>query len=292
MLHPATTLNVNGRLLDLAEPVVMGILNVTPDSFYDGGRHTGVDEALHQAEKMVAEGAAILDIGGMSSRPGAEIIDVETELQRVLPVVEALHQRFPEVPISIDTVRARVAREAVGAGAAIVNDISAGRIDEPGAMYAAVAELRVPFVLMHMQGLPGTMQLDPHYEGDVVLDVLDFLIAELGKLRALHVHDVIIDPGFGFGKTVAHNYALLDRMHVFGITDCPILAGVSRKSMICKVLGVSPENALNGTTALHMVALEQGARILRAHDVREARQTIQLWQQLQAVRRTYGSVNL
>ena len=292
MLHPATTLNVNGRLLDLAEPVVMGILNVTPDSFYDGGRHTGVDEALHQAEKMVAEGAAILDIGGMSSRPGAEIIDVETELQRVLPVVEALHQRFPEVPISIDTVRARVAREAVGAGAAIVNDISAGRIDEPGAMYAAVAELRVPFVLMHMQGLPGTMQLDPHYEGDVVLDVLDFLIAELGKLRALHVHDVIIDPGFGFGKTVAHNYALLDRMHVFGITDCPILAGVSRKSMICKVLGVSPENALNGTTALHMVALEQGARILRAHDVREARQTIQLWQQLQAVRRTYDSVNL
>ena len=286
------TLTVRGRLIDLATPVVMGILNATPDSFYDGGRYDGVAAALRQAERMIEDGAAMLDIGGMSSRPGADVIDPDTELHRVLPVIEAIHRRFPETPISIDTVRARVAREAVAAGAGIVNDISAGRIDEPGAMYAAVAELRVPYVLMHMQGLPGTMQLDPHYDGDVVLDVLDFIIAELGKLRALHVHDVLVDPGFGFGKTVTHNYALLDRMHVFGITDCPILAGVSRKSMICKVLGVNPVDALNGTTALHMIALEQGARVLRAHDVREAVETIRLYEQLQAVRRTYDSVNL
>ena len=291
MLHPATTLTVRHRLLDLTTPVVMGILNTTPDSFYDGGQHNGVDDALRQAERMLEEGAAILDIGGMSSRPGAEIIEVDEELRRVLPVIEAICRRFPDAPISIDTVRARVAREAVAAGAGLVNDISAGRIDAPGAMYAAVAELRVPYVLMHMQGLPGTMQRDPHYEGDVVLDVLDFLIAELGKLRALHVHDVILDPGFGFGKTVAHNYALLDRLEVFGITDCPILAGVSRKSMICKVLGVNPKDALNGTTALHIVALQRGARMLRAHDVREARQVIALWQQLEAARRTYEAVN-
>ena len=289
MLHPATTLNVRGRLLDLSSPVVMGILNTTPDSFYDGGRYAGVEDALRQAERMLAAGAAILDIGGMSSRPGADIIGVEEELRRVLPVIAAIHARFPEAPISIDTVRARVARAAVAAGAGLVNDISAGRIDAPGAMYAAVAELGVPYVLMHMKGLPGTMQLDPHYEGDVVLDVLDFLVAELGKLRALHVHDVILDPGFGFGKTVAHNYALLDRLHVFGLTDCPILAGVSRKSMICKVLKVHPDRALNGTTALHLVALQQGARILRAHDVREAWEVIALWQQLAAARRTYAA---
>ena len=292
MLHPATTLNVRGRLLDLNEPVVMGILNVTPDSFFDGGRYRGADDALRQAERMIREGATMLDVGGMSSRPGADIIDEAEELRRVLPVIELLSQNFPDSIISIDTVRSKIARQAVAAGAGIINDISAGRIDEPGAMYDVVASLQVPYVLMHMQGLPGTMQDDPQYAGDVVLDVLDFLIAELGKLRDRHVHDVLIDPGFGFGKTVAHNYALLQRMHVFGITDCPLLAGVSRKSMICKVLGVDPPAALNGTTALHMVALQQGARILRAHDVREARQTILLWQQLEAARRTYAADNV
>ena len=283
MLQPADTINVRGRLVDLRRPVVMGILNVTPDSFFDGGRYDGVEAALQQADRMLREGATLLDVGGMSSRPGAEIIDEETELSRVLPLVESLHRRFPEVPISIDTVRARVAREAVAAGAGIINDISAGRIDEPGAMYQAVAELGVPYILMHMQGLPGTMQLDPHYEGDVVLDVLDFLIAEVGKLRELFVKDIIIDPGFGFGKTVAHNYSLLGRMHAFGIMDLPILAGISRKSMICKVLKVNPDAALNGTTALHMIALQQGARLLRAHDVREAVEVIRLWEQLEAV---------
>lgn len=276
MLHPATTINCKGRLLDLSEPLVMGILNVTPDSFFDGGRYTGRDEALRRVEQMLREGAAIIDLGGMSSRPGARIISEEEELERVLPVVEAVAARFPEAILSVDTIRARVAREAVEAGAHIVNDISAGRFDED--LFATVAKLQVPYVLMHMRGTPRDMQQNPEYE-DVVREVLDFLIEKLGALRAAGVKDVIVDPGFGFGKTVQHNYQLLKNLHAFRITGCPVLAGISRKSMICKVLGVSPAEALNGTTALHMVALQQGASILRAHDVAEARQVIRLWQE-------------
>ena len=277
MLYPRLTLNCRGRLLSLDKPVVMGILNVTPDSFFDGGRYNSADDALRQAERMLEEGAAIIDIGGMSSRPGSEFIGVEEELQRVLPPIEAVASTFTEAIISIDTVRSQVARRAVEAGAAIVNDISAAAFDD--AMYPTVAELGVPYILMHMQGSPKTMQRNPEYE-DVVREVLDFIIAEVGKLRSLDVKDIVIDPGFGFGKTVEHNYQLLKQMHVFGLTELPILAGFSRKSMINKVLNTKPEDALNGTTALNMVALQQGAKILRVHDVRPAVETIKLWQQL------------
>jgi dihydropteroate synthase len=277
MLYPRLTLNCRGRLLSLEEPVVMGILNVTPDSFFDGGRYNSKDDVLRQTERMLEEGAAIIDIGGMSSRPGAELIAVEEEMQRVLPPIQAIASAFPKAIVSIDTVRSQVAREAVEAGASIVNDISAAAFDE--AMYPTVAALGVPYVLMHMQGSPKTMQRHPEYE-DVVQEVLDFLIAEIGKLRALDVKDIVLDPGFGFGKTVAHNYQLLKQMHVFGITELPVLAGLSRKSMINKVLKTKPEHALNGTTALNMVALQQGAKILRVHDVRPAVETIKLWQQL------------
>ena len=272
-----TTLNCRGRLLSLSRPLVMGILNVTPDSFYDGGRYAGVDAALFRASAMLEEGAAIIDIGGMSSRPGAEILSSETELQRVLPVVEAIARRFPEAILSIDTIYSKTARACVEAGAAIVNDISGGRLDEQ--MFETVAELEVPYILMHMKGMPGNMQGQATYE-DVVAEVLDFFIESIGRLRSLGVKDIVLDPGFGFGKTSAHNFRLLNNLHVFQITGCPLLAGVSRKSMIWKTLKITPEAALNGTTALHVIALQQGARILRVHDVRPAVETICLWETL------------
>ncbi|MAT55451.1 MAG: dihydropteroate synthase [Saprospirales bacterium] len=280
MLHSQLTINCRGKLLSLESPVVMGILNATPDSFFDGGKHAEVTAALHRCEAMLKEGAAIIDVGGMSSRPGADIIDEEEELRRVLPVVEAIVREFPDTVISIDTVRSVVARACVEAGASIVNDISAGRLDPE--MYPTVAGLGVPYILMHMKGTPSDMQLDPEYD-DVVQEVLDFLIAETGKLRSLGVKDIILDPGFGFGKTVDHNYQLLKNLQVLKMLECPILAGISRKSMICKVLEVNPPAALNGTTALHMVALQQGAGILRVHDVKEAVEVIKLWQQLESV---------
>jgi dihydropteroate synthase len=258
----------------------MGILNVTPDSFFDGGRYTEKEALLRRAGQMLEEGAAVLDIGGMSSRPGAELISVEEELRRVLPAIETIHQEFPEAIISIDTIRAKVAEEAVAAGATIVNDISAGAFDE--ALYETVARMQVPYILMHMKGSPKTMQDNPDYE-DVLQTVLDFFIAEVGKLRELDIRDIILDPGFGFGKTVGHNYQLLKNMHIFKILDLPLLAGLSRKSMVNKVLKIKPEDALNGTTALNMIALQQGAKLLRVHDVRPAVEAIRLWQQLEKV---------
>ncbi|MEZ4959476.1 MAG: dihydropteroate synthase [Saprospiraceae bacterium] len=276
MLHPKKTINCKGRLISLEKPLVMGILNVTPDSFFDGGRHATIGQALKHTEKMLEEGAMFIDVGGMSSRPGAPLLDVDVEMGRVVPVVEALGQNFPDAIISIDTFRSKVAIAAVEAGAHIVNDISAGRQDE--FLFETVANLGVPYILMHMQGTPATMQASPQY-GDVVADVLDFFIQRVGELKQLGVKDILLDPGFGFGKTVGHNYQLLNNLHVFNMLELPVLAGISRKSMICKVLGVKPENALNGTTALHVIALQQGAKILRVHDVKEAAETIQLWQQ-------------
>lgn len=279
------TLNCRSRLPDLSRPVVMGILNVTPDSFFDGGRCTTMDDLLRQAEKMIDAGAKLLDIGGASSRPGAIEVTEDQELIRVLPAIEILGKHFPETIISIDTWRGKVAMEAVQAGASLVNDISAGSLD--AAMYPTLQALQkngsgsVPYILMHMQGRPETMQQAPIYS-DVVTEVLDFFIAEVGKLRALGVTDIVLDPGFGFGKTVEQNYQLLRQLPVFShVLGLPVLAGLSRKSMICKVLKVNPDHALNGTTALHMVALQQGANILRVHDVREARQVIQLWEMLE-----------
>ena len=280
MLNPKRTLNCSGRLVSLEKPLVMGILNVTPDSFFDGGKHTQLDAQLKQAEKMLKEGATFIDVGGMSSRPGAEVITVEEELKRVIPTVEAIAVQFPEALVSIDTVNSKVAREAVTAGACMVNDISAGVFDQ--ALYPTVDDLQVPYILMHMQGKPASMQDQPTYT-DVVQEVLDFFIQEVGKLRALGVKDLIIDPGFGFGKTVAHNFTLLKKMHVFKMLDLPILAGVSRKSMICKVLKINPIDALNGTTALHLVSLQQGAKMLRVHDVKEAMEVIRLWEQLEKI---------
>ncbi len=280
MLHPNRTLNCNGQLLALETPIVMGILNVTPDSFYDGGQLKNVDAVLHQAEQMLVEGASILDIGGMSSRPGAKVITVEEELRRVIEPIAAIHQRFPEAILSIDTVQARVAQAAVEAGASVVNDISAGRLDTQ--MYPTVADLQVPYVLMHMQGRPETMQQSPSYN-DPIEEVLDFFIQEVEKLKALGVKDIVLDAGFGFGKRLEDNYLLLKKMHVFQILDCPVLAGLSRKSMIYKHLDLTPDTALNGTTALHMVALQQGARILRVHDVAEAVQCVRLWELLEKV---------
>jgi dihydropteroate synthase len=280
MLHPNRTLNCNRQLLALETPIVMGILNVTPDSFYDGGQLKNVDAVLHQAEQMLVEGASILDIGGMSSRPGAKVITVEEELRRVIEPIAAIHQRFPEAILSIDTVQARVAQAAVEAGASVVNDISAGRLDTQ--MYPTVADLQVPYVLMHMQGRPETMQQSPSYN-DPIEEVLDFFIQEVEKLKALGVKDIVLDAGFGFGKRLEDNYLLLKKMHVFQILDCPVLAGLSRKSMIYKHLDLTPDTALNGTTALHMVALQQGARILRVHDVAEAVQCVRLWELLEKV---------
>lgn len=232
---------------------------------------------LTQVEKMLKEGAAIIDLGGMSSRPGAELITEAAELKRVLPAVEVILREFPDAMLSVDTFRSQVAAQAVEAGASIINDIYAGRFD--GQMFETVARLGVPYIMMHMQGDPSNMQKAPSYQ-DVVKEVLHFFIEKLGELRALGVKDVVLDPGFGFGKSIEHNYQLLRQLSIFRLTDLPILAGISRKSMICRVLEVKPIDALNGTTALHMVALQQGARILRVHDVREAMEVIRLWEQL------------
>ena len=284
MLSQQQTINCKGHLISVEKPIVMGILNITPDSFYDGGTNANISTVVKKAEQMLEEGATILDIGGMSSRPGATIISVEEELKRVLPVITAIIKEFPEAIISIDTVQSVVAKQAIEAGAAIVNDISAGKIDK--AMYETVAQLGVPYILMHMQGKPKDMQADPIYEA-VQLEVLDFFIAELGKLRTLGVKDVIIDPGFGFGKQLNHNYQLLKEMHIFKILEVPILAGLSRKSMIYKVLDCTPKEALNGTSVLNLVALQQGASILRVHDVKEAMETIRLFNYLETVSLSY-----
>ena len=260
------------RLVEVRFPLVMGILNATPDSFHAGSRVT-VDEGLRTAEKMLEEGAAILDIGGMSTRPGADEVPEEEELQRVLPLIDAVHRRFPQAMLSVDTWRARVAREAVGAGACMVNDIGAGLLD--GAMLPTVAALGVPYVAMHMQGRPRTMQQAPHY-GDVVAEVTHFLSERLAAAHREGIADVVLDPGFGFGKTTAHNYALLKEMTRLKALGAPVLVGVSRKRMINEVLGTTPAEALNGTTVLNTLALLNGAAILRVHDVREAVEVVRL----------------
>ncbi|MBX2871392.1 MAG: dihydropteroate synthase [Saprospiraceae bacterium] len=278
MIEQHTTLNCNGTLLELSSPIVMGIINVTPDSFYADSRASSVEQALRLAETHLEEGATILDVGGMSSRPGAEIIGVEEELNRVLPIIKALKARFPETVISLDTIRAEVAAAGVEAGAGMINDISAGSLDEN--LFSTVTTLNVPYILMHMQGRPSNMQSQPTYD-NLVQDIFDFFVKKVGELRALGLKDIIIDPGFGFGKQLEHNYTLLQSMHVFQVLGLPILTGLSRKSMIYKLLEVEAAEALIGTAALHMVALQQGSKILRVHDVREANEVIKLWSQLE-----------
>lgn len=252
----------------------MGILNATPDSFYNKGRDSHVDDMLRNAEAMLQQGAAILDVGGASTRPGQPLITADEELQRVIPVVVALRQHFPDAWLSIDTYNSKVARETVQAGADIVNDISAGAFDTE--MLITVAALGVPYIAMHIQGTPETMQQNPSYD-DVTSEVKNYLEQKIEDCVAAGITDIIIDPGFGFGKTVAHNFALLRELHSLQDLNRPILAGLSRKSMICKPLKVSPEHALNGTTALNMVALQNGADILRVHDVKEAMEVVRLF---------------
>jgi dihydropteroate synthase len=251
----------------------MGILNATPDSFYNKGQDSHRDGLLRNAEKMLKEGATILDIGGASTRPGQPFINIDEERRRVVPIIEAVHRHFPEAWLSVDTYHAKVAQEAVAAGAGIVNDVSSGAIDSD--MLQTVAALDVPYVAMHMQGTPETMQVNPTYE-NVLMQVLIYLKNVCERCADAGIKQVIVDPGFGFGKTAEHNFTLLRYLNMFSVLGKPILAGVSRKSIVCKPLKVNPEHALNGTTALNMVALMNGAHIIRVHDVKEAMETITL----------------
>lgn len=272
-----TTLQSGGRLLDISKPVVMGILNATPDSFYNKGRDSSPNALLANAEKMLREGAAILDIGGASTKPGSALINPGEEQNRILPVVAAINQHFPEAWLSVDTYNASTARAAIGAGASIINDISAGKFDKD--MLSTVAALNVPYIAMHIQGTPEIMQQNPQYD-DVVTEVRRELAAINAKCEAAGIADIILDPGFGFGKTIRHNFQLLNQLDTFRILGKPILAGLSRKSTIWKTLGTNADGALNGTTALNMVALQQGANILRVHDVKEAMEVVKLFLQL------------
>lgn len=271
------TINIQGQLLSLKHPIVMGILNLTPDSFYEQSRVANKNFLLKRAESMLANGAEILDLGAYSTRPGAEAISEEEELNRMLPAVEALKKEFPSVILSIDTFRASVAKATVDLGAGIINDVSGGTLDEK--MFSTVAKLKAPYVLMHMKGTPQTMSNYTDYD-NLNVDILNYFIEKITELRALGVQDILIDLGFGFAKTREQNFELLNAMQSFQILDCPMLLGISRKSMITKTLNIEAKDALNGTTALNMVALMNGAKILRVHDVKEARECVQLFKAL------------
>ena len=272
---PSSLLSPHGRLLDLRRPQVMGILNLTPDSFFAGSRIASEKDLLTRAEAMLAAGAAVLDLGAYSTRPGADDIAETEETRRLLPAIAALRREFPAAFLSADTFRAGVAEAAVQAGADLVNDVGGGTLD--ATMFATVGRLRVPYVLMHLRGNPQTMSQLTDYEDDIVLELLRHVPDQLAHLRAAGVVDVLLDPGFGFAKTAAQSYELLRRLPELHTLGLPLLAGLSRKRMVYGPLGLGPEAALNGTTALHMVALQGGARLLRAHDVAEARQTVQLF---------------
>ncbi len=267
------TINIQGKIISLQEQWVMGILNVTPDSFYDGGAHNSIQTAIAQTQKFLNEGAQIIDVGGYSTRPNADDIAVQEEINRVVPVIAALKQKFPNIIISIDTFRAEVARQAIQHGAAMINDISAGELDPT--MFETVAALQVPYILMHTRGTPQNMQSQTDYT-NMMDEIITFFSTKINKLKALGVNDLIIDPGFGFAKTLDQNYELLQKLSYFNVLELPILVGLSRKSMVYKLLQTTAAEALNGTTVLHTLALEQGASILRVHDVKEAVETITL----------------
>lgn len=270
-------INCRGKLIDLSQPKVMGILNATPDSFYDGGKNNQIVNALHQVELMLKEGADFIDVGGISTRPGALEVSESEELNRVIPVIETILREFPETLLSIDSYRSEVVKASVEAGAAIVNDISAGNLDEN--LFQTVAELKIPYVLMHMKGTPQTMQQNPVYD-DVATEVNQFLSEKIRILKGLGINDIILDPGFGFGKTVEQNYELIKSLDLIGFGEFPLLAGVSRKSMITRLLDVKPSEALNGTSILNFYSLQKGAKILRVHDVKEAKEAIRIWEML------------
>jgi dihydropteroate synthase len=267
-------MNCKGQLINLSTPKIMGILNVTPNSFFDGGKYSNENELRSQVEKMIAQGATFIDIGAYSSKPNAEFVSEAEEIARIVPVISLIQKQYPEVLLSIDTFRSEVARVCIENGAAIINDISAGKLDEK--MLETIAKYNVPYVMMHLRGTPQTMQTYTNYD-DVVKEMLLYFSERIAQARYFGINDLIIDPGFGFAKTVEQNYEVLQKLELFNILELPILAGISRKSMIYKTLGTVPEKALNGTTVLNTLALTKRAKILRVHDVKEAMECLTLY---------------
>ena len=267
------SINCNGNLIDLSSPKVMGILNITPDSFFDGGKYSNTTAILNRVEKMLSEGATFIDVGAYSSRPGAKHISEDEELERILPIIKLLINKFPDLLISVDTFRSKIAEQCISNGACIVNDISAGGFDST--MFSTIAKLQVPYIIMHMQGTQQNMHVKPTYD-DVVKDVLYYFSKKINELRHLGVNDIITDVGFGFGKTVSQNYELLKNLDLFKSLDTPTLAGLSRKSMLFKPLEITQNEALNATTSANTIALLNGANILRVHDVKEALEAIKI----------------
>ena len=271
------TINCNGKLIDLSTPKVMGILNSTPNSFFDGGKYKSESEILNQVEKMILEEATFIDIGAYSSKPSAEFVSEEEEINRLLPVIDLVLRNFPETLISVDTYRSGVAQKAIENGAVIINDISAGNLDNK--MLETVAKLKVPYILMHMKGTPQTMQSLANYE-DIIKEMLFYFSEKIALARSLGINDLIIDPGFGFAKTLEQNYEIMQKLELLQMTELPLLVGISRKSMIYKTLETKAENSFNGTTFLNTIALQKGAKILRVHDVKEAVECVKLYNQL------------
>lgn len=271
--NTAITIECNSKLLDLSTPAIMGILNLTDDSFYDGGRYNSVQKALLQAEKMLDNGAKIIDIGAYSSRPNAKHINQDEEWKRLEKTLKIINKEFPQTILSVDTFRSEIAKRSVDSGADIINDISAGNLDSK--MFDTIANLNVPYVMMHMQGTPQNMQDNPQYDC-IESEVLEFFSSKVNTLKEKGFNKIIIDPGFGFGKTLEHNYQLLNNLEALHVLDLPMLVGVSRKSMIYRILDTDAKNALNGTTALHTLCLNKGASILRVHDVKEAAECVKL----------------
>jgi len=266
-------INCKGELIDLSIPKVMGILNVTPNSFFDGGKYKNENEIISQVDKMLSEGATFIDIGAYSSKPSAEFVTEQEEIDRIVPVIELILKHFPEALLSIDTFRASVAKASIESGAAIINDIAAGELDDK--MFDVIAKYNVPYIMMHMRGNPQTMQSLTQYE-DIVKEMLFYFSEKVRKARSVGINDLILDPGFGFAKTTDQNYEVLQKMELFNVLELPVLAGVSRKSMIYKTLGNTAQEALNGTTVLNTIALTKGAKILRVHDVKEAVECVTL----------------
>ncbi|MBU2996945.1 dihydropteroate synthase [Cellulophaga baltica] len=271
------TINCRGKLIDLNNPKVMGILNVTPDSFFDGGNYKNVTSIINQVNKMLIEGATFIDVGAYSSRPGADFVSEDEELSRIIPIVKLLTKEFPEINISIDTFRSKIAYECIIHGASLINDISAGNLDKQ--MFDTIAKHQVPYIMMHMKGTPQNMQKQTDYN-NLIVDILKYFSEKINIAHSKKINDIIIDPGFGFSKTVAQNYELMQKLSLFRTTKSPILVGISRKSMIYKILENDAQNALNGTSVLNTIALINGANILRVHDVKEAIECIKITKQL------------
>ncbi|MFB6342065.1 dihydropteroate synthase [Saccharicrinis sp. FJH62] len=268
-------LNINGSLYSIEDPVVMGILNITPDSFFDGGRFFSPDNALERVKVMVEEGVDIIDVGGWSSRPGSKLISEQEELNRLLPVLDEIRSSYPDIVLSVDTFRSGVARNVVNEfNVNMINDISAGSMDQK--MFETIADLRVPYILMHMKGTPETMQTEPFYE-NLFREIVKYFSEKVDKLRLMGVSDIILDPGFGFGKTLENNFELLARLDEFKVFELPLLVGLSRKSMIYKTLETTQDHSLEGTVAANIIALQNGANILRVHDVRAAKECIRIY---------------